>query len=1526
MENKKFMKNLFTLILILTFGISNARTYYVSSSGNDANAGTSPGLAWQTLSKVNSFVFAANDSVLFNRGNLFYGSVVVNRNNMNFGAYGTGAKPIISGFTTLTSWQSSGNGIYSLVVSNIDTLTFNLLSINGVPQIKGRFPNANASNGGYVAYTGGDTTYLKGTPTTNRVGKQIVIRSNNWTVEVCKVTRQNADSTFYVRWPFNLINGSGLGLTVPTPGDGCFWQNDSTFLDVLGEWHLDNNTKRLRVYFGANNPASYSVRAATVDTLFNYNTRTNISINNIDFEGGNLYAIYGTSTNTISITNCKINQVTQAIAAYRVSNISITSDTIKNCLQSAIYANTPVATGVNIIRNYIDSVGLYPGMGTFYQNADYDAILTNGNVQNILENYVDNVGGSCVHPQGSDLNVKYNRLRRFNSVIQDRGGIYIFANGAPGYTNRNFVSNFISEGIGVPEGSNSSIIRSSGIYCDGSSDNILIDSNTFWQIPRSNINLNSPTNVTVLHNTILNDTGSRYANSRTFGYQQVNSDFIRGLVIQNNIGYTFKTTQSQEYYTIGQLSGTLAANVQAIGTINNNYFNFATSTSWDIEYYNPNYNLSQNTLVNWRTLSLFDVNSTILSNKVMDSILLLKNWSPNANNFVLTAQYKDVFNNLYQGTVTLQPYTSLFLIFYSNTTPVVPTPTTTSISPTSGMANGNSFTLTINGTNFQTGISVGQWNGSPRVTTFVSSTQLTMTVTAADNAVANGGTTASITVVNTGNVTPSNAQTYTLTPATPTTTSISPASGVADGNAFVITVNGTNFINGLSTVRWNGSNRTTTFVSSTQLTAIITSGDNAISNGGTTAAVGVINTGNVTSSNSQVYTLNPITPTTASISPTSGVANGSGFTLTVNGTNFISGKSLVYWNGSLRVTTFVNSTQLTAAITNADNAVANGGTTATVTVITTGNVVASNPQTYTLTVATPTTTSISPTSGTSDGAAFTLTVNGTNFIAGLSVVRWSGSARTTTFVSSTQLTAIITTTDNAIANGGTTATITVLNTGNVTASNSQTYTLNPVTPTTTSISPTSGTADGNGFTLTINGTGFINGISTGRWNGSNRTTTFVSSTQITIAVTAADNAIANAGTTATVTVLNTGNATPSNGQIYTLNAATPGTPSISSISPSTGVASGSGFTLTVNGADFANGVSAVQWNGSPRTTTFVNSGQITAAITASDNAVANGGTTANVTVLNSGNPTPSNTQVYTLTPATPTTTSLSPTSGTANGSGFTLTVNGTNFISGISTVRINGNDRATTFVSSTQLTVAITAGDNAISNGGSTASITVLNTGNATVSNSQTYTFVPVTPTTTGINPSSDTADGSSFVMTITGTNFISGISVVNWNGSPRATTFISSTQLTAVITTSDNAVANGNSTASITVTNTGNATPSNAQTYNLIPAIPSIDLITPSSKAVNGNSSSMTVTGTNFINGVSTVLYNGTPRVTTFVNSTTLTVVITALDNAISNANTTAQITVLNTGNSVPSNAVTYTLTPPNYGVILTKKIPVQL
>jgi hypothetical protein len=366
----------------------------------------------------------------------------------------------------------------------------------------------------------------------------------------------------------------------------------------------------------------------------------------------------------------------------------------------------------------------------------------------------------------------------------------------------------------------------------------------------------------------------------------------------------------------------------------------------------------------------------------------------------------------------------------------------------------------------------------------------------------------------------------------PAITSLSPTAVAAGSAAFALTVNGTSFMNG-SVVNWNGAARSTTFVSGTLLQAPITAADIATAGA---AAVTVFNPspggGTSAASNFTITASNPV-PAIVSLSPNAVAAGSSDFTLTVNGTGFANG-SVVNWNGTARTTTFVSATQLQAAIA-AGDVVAAG--TASVTVFSPApgggtSAVASfsiNPPNPVPSIA-----SLSPNSAVAGGAAFTLTVNGTGFVSG-SVVNWNGAARTTTFVSATQLQAAITAADIAAVGS---ASVTVFNPapgGGTSAAASFTITQNPV-PAITSLSPNSAVAGGAAFSLTVNGTGFVSG-SVVNWNGATRATTFVSTTQLQTAIAAADIA---AGGTASVTVFNPapGGGT-SAGASFTIAAPTP---------------------------------------------------------------------------------------------------------------------------------------------------------------------------------------------------------------------------------------------------------------------------------------------------------------------------------------------------------------------------------------------------
>jgi len=163
----------------------------------------------------------------------------------------------------------------------------------------------------------------------------------------------------------------------------------------------------------------------------------------------------------------------------------------------------------------------------------------------------------------------------------------------------------------------------------------------------------------------------------------------------------------------------------------------------------------------------------------------------------------------------------------------------------------------------------------------------------------------------------------------------------------------------------------------------------------------------------------------------------------------------------------------------------------------------------------------------------------------------------------------------------------------------------------------------------------------------------------------------------------------------------------------------------------------------------------------------------------------------------PVLTSVSPTAAAAGGAGFTLTTNGTGFVSG-SVVHWNGATRTTAFVSGTQLTAAIPASDLASAG---TAQVTVVSpTPGGGTSSPVAFTIDPVAPVLaiTGLDPIGVAAGHPSFELFVTGTGFVQG-ATVQWNGANRATTFVSTTQVKAAIAAVD--VANPVS-VPVTVTN----------------------------------------------------------------------------------------------------------------------------
>ena len=155
----------------------------------------------------------------------------------------------------------------------------------------------------------------------------------------------------------------------------------------------------------------------------------------------------------------------------------------------------------------------------------------------------------------------------------------------------------------------------------------------------------------------------------------------------------------------------------------------------------------------------------------------------------------------------------------------------------------------------------------------------------------------------------------------PVLSALDPPSATAGSGTFTLSLTGSGFLEG-SQVRWDGADRPTAFVSSSELQAEISDAD--------VAQVGQVE---VTVFNPQpgggsssplAFVIDPVpnpVPVLSSLDPPSATEGSDNLTLNLMGSGFFEG-SQVLWNGATRPTTFVDSTHLQAEISASDLAVA----------------------------------------------------------------------------------------------------------------------------------------------------------------------------------------------------------------------------------------------------------------------------------------------------------------------------------------------------------------------------------------------------------------------------------------------------------------------------------------------------------------------------------------------------------------------------------------------------------------------------
>ena len=707
-----------------------------------------------------------------------------------------------------------------------------------------------------------------------------------------------------------------------------------------------------------------------------------------------------------------------------------------------------------------------------------------------------------------------------------------------------------------------------------------------------------------------------------------------------------------------------------------------------------------------------------------------------------------------------------------------------------------------------------------------------------------------------------------LAPA-PTLTAITPSQAIVGAPGPTLDCIGTGFV-ARSVVQVNGTPLPTTFVSATELRAAVPKSD--MSPVGTLdVTVGTAPPGGGGSNVVPFQIVNPA-PTITALTPTSKLLGSADTLLTVLGSSFVPGATIAF-NGATLPTTVVDPTTATATLPSAQlatsglypvtvtNPAPGGGASPSIAFV------VSNPNVAVKTV--------TPSALLVNGPATAITLVGTGFVAASSV-SFNGTAIATTYTSGTQLGATVPSSallaagafpvavTNPPPGGGTSAPVTV----------------NVVYPaaTATSLSPTSVTVGAAPPTITVTGSGFIPGVTTIAFDGAAAATTVIDAAHARAALTASQ-----VGTAHTVKVT-AANPAPGGG----ISAALPfnvndPVPVTTSVSPSSALVGAPDTTVTIKGDGFVPATTALA-GASALVTTYVDGKTLTAVIPAASlaatgslslfasNPAPGGGTSAPALPFAVNNP-------------APTATSVSPSFGLVGGADTPITVTGSSFVPS-STVLLGTTPLATTFVNATTLdsvvpAVALTSAASLV------LSVSTPAPGGGT-SGTLAFTVDNPGPTITSISPSSTTVPAPDTAITVFGSGFVSGASLVQVGGTAVATTY-GSGSLGATIPAAQLAAA---STLSISVANPApGGGMSNVAFFTANDPVPVLTSVAPTTLYALSAATPITLTGTGFV-AASAVQVNGAAVTVTAQTATSLTATVPA---ALLAAPGTLTVTVTN-------------------------------
>jgi len=722
-------------------------------------------------------------------------------------------------------------------------------------------------------------------------------------------------------------------------------------------------------------------------------------------------------------------------------------------------------------------------------------------------------------------------------------------------------------------------------------------------------------------------------------------------------------------------------------------------------------------------------------------------------------------------------------------------------SPTSLLVGGTTLQVTLTGA-FLKG-AVAQWNGENRISVLRSPTELVMTLTTQDLAVAGTGR---IRVMS-GSGAPSSDLSYSILNPVPQIVSATPATLPAGSPDTAITLSGTGFLSG-SIVRWNGEDRLTTWLAESSSLRVTLRAEDLIS--ASTGALTVRNAplGGGTSGAFEFVVADSSAPIIMGLDPISLLVNAAQRTISLNGRAFQPG-DIGQWNGQDRPTQWLSATQLQVTLSAVDVADQNTGK-----IRVRSQAIFSNAVDLPIRNPVPVVLQISPEDMQTGSAVFPLIVTGDKFVRS-SQVRWKNELLATTYISATRLQALV---PSVLLEKGEVLDVRVYTPGSGDSPTSKSFRLfNPSQPRITAINPLSAIAGSTSLEISVYGSGFSR-ASIVEWNYTSRATTFVSASELKAYVSTSDIA------TVAVSSIQVVNPAPGGGLSNIKHFATLGNYQlvIKSLSPAQVTAGSPGFILRL-AVNSGGPASVVRWNNVDRPTLFDgNSTEVRVQVSAQD--IANPGTVQIEYYKPEMGPERSQKVSFVILPPVPTLNALIPANGVAGTDQPKLVLKGTGF-SIRSTVKWNGSHRGARYVSPTELEVALTAADLLIAGN---QQIRVVDSAPEVTFESQLmeWPILNPVPRLEDVSPDGMRPNQTGGVVTLTGSGFVPA-SLVRWRGIDHVAEWKNSTELRVLLEPQDVAE---EQTIHFTVVNPapGGGESSTQMDFRVISPAPVIETVSP--------------------------------------------------------------------------------------------------